>query len=247
MLPPFSSRTHAQHLETFLTRARRLHGEGYPRFIEREFRRYLDCGLLCHGFARIRCPGCGHEQLLAFSCKGRLCPSCVGRRMADTAAYLVDQLLPAAGYRQWVLTFPWVLRFRLAVDRPLLTALLRTFLRALFAWQRRPGRLLAPSRPVRALRRPWPRHVGEEGAWREALVADSDHPCICVAAKAGGSPRHIPARRGQGGPRPQGLLTPVRRRMGALRRCGILCAACGPQSVTGGMRSRTRSGRDRGA
>ena len=62
--------------------------------------------------------------------------------MADTAAYLVDQLLPEAGYRQWVLTFPWALRFRLAVDRPLFTALLRTFLRTLFAWQRRRGRTL---------------------------------------------------------------------------------------------------------
>jgi len=74
-----------------------------------------------------------------------LCPSCVGRRLADAAAYLVDQLLPKAGYRQWALTFPWSLRFRLAVDRPLFTALLRTFLRTLFAWQRR---------------RRWPRRVG---------------------------------------------------------------------------------------
>ncbi len=79
-----------EHLETFLSQACRLLGECYPRFIEREFRRSLDCGLLGHGFARIRCPACGHEQLLAFSCKGTLCPSCVGRRMADTAAYLVD-------------------------------------------------------------------------------------------------------------------------------------------------------------
>ncbi len=29
-------------------------GEGYPRFVEHEFRRYLDCGLPCHGFARLR-------------------------------------------------------------------------------------------------------------------------------------------------------------------------------------------------
>lgn len=64
-------------------------------------------------------------------------------------------LLPEAGYRQWVLTFPWPLRFRLAVDRPLFTALLRTFLRTLFAWQRRRGRVqaragrVAPARPDR--------------------------------------------------------------------------------------------------
>ncbi len=131
-----------EHLETFLEQARELHGEGYPRFIEREFRHYLACGVLSRGFARVRCPACGHERLVGFSCKGRLCPSCVGRRMADTAAYLVDQLLPEAGYRQWVLTFPWTLRFRLAVDRKLFSALISAFLRRLFAWQRRRGRAL---------------------------------------------------------------------------------------------------------
>jgi hypothetical protein len=129
-----------EHLDAFLSEARRRDGEGYPRFIEREFRRYLDCGLLEHGFARLRCPACGEERLVAFSCKGRLCPSCAGRRMADIAAHLVDHLLPVAPYRQWVLTFPWALRFRLAVDRALFSALLRAFLLSLFAWQRRRAR-----------------------------------------------------------------------------------------------------------
>ena len=62
--------------------------------------------------------------------------------MADIAAYLVDDLLPAAPYRQWVLTFPWVLRFRLAVDRPLFSRLLGAVLRTVFAWQRCRGRAL---------------------------------------------------------------------------------------------------------
>ncbi len=62
--------------------------------------------------------------------------------MADIAAYLVDDLLPEAPYRQWVLTFPWVLRFRLAVDRPLFGKLLGAFLGTVFAWQRRRGRAL---------------------------------------------------------------------------------------------------------
>ncbi len=62
--------------------------------------------------------------------------------MADIAVYLVDQLLPEAGYRQWVLTFPWTLRFRLAVDRKLFSALISAYLRTLFAWQRRRGRAL---------------------------------------------------------------------------------------------------------
>ena len=130
------------HLETFLEEPRQRDGHGYPIFLEREFRRHLDCGLLQRGFARLRCPECHFERLVAFSCKGRLCPSCMGRRMADIAAYLVDDLLPEAPYRQWVLTFPWSLRFRLAVDRALFGKLLGVFLRSVFAWQRRRGRAL---------------------------------------------------------------------------------------------------------
>jgi len=129
-----------EHLETFLDQAREPDGDGYPRFVEKEFRRFLTCGLLCHGFARLRCAECGYERLLAFSCKGKLCPSCLARRTADTAAWLVDSLLPEAGYRQWVLTFPYTMRFRLAADRHLLSTLLRVFLQVLFAWQRRRGR-----------------------------------------------------------------------------------------------------------
>ena len=129
-----------EHLETFLEAGRSESENGYPRFVERELRRYLDCGLLCHGFARVRCDACGKDTLVAFSCKTRVCPSCQGRRMADTAAYLVDQRLPEAPYRHHVLTVPWVLRYRLAVDRPLLGRVLGTSLRTLFAWQRRRGR-----------------------------------------------------------------------------------------------------------
>ena len=63
------------HLEMFLHEARAPDGEGYPSFAEHEFRRYLHCGLLCHGFARLRCAECGYERLVGFSCKGKLCPS----------------------------------------------------------------------------------------------------------------------------------------------------------------------------
>ena len=68
--------------------------------------------------------------------------ACQARRMSELSAYLRDQLLPEAPYRQWVLTVPWVLRYRLMVDRKLLSQVLRTFLRTVFAWQRRRGRNL---------------------------------------------------------------------------------------------------------
>jgi hypothetical protein len=67
--------------------------------VEHEFFRYLDCGLLCHRFARLRCAECGYERLVAFLRKGKLCPSCLARRADDTAAWLVDHLFPKAGYR----------------------------------------------------------------------------------------------------------------------------------------------------
>jgi hypothetical protein len=66
-----------------------------PRFVERELRGYLACWILAHGFVRVRCEACGHDRLVAFSCKGRgFCPSGGGRRMADTATHLVDRVLP---------------------------------------------------------------------------------------------------------------------------------------------------------
>ncbi|MBU1244976.1 transposase, partial [Myxococcota bacterium] len=131
-----------EHLATLLAQARQASadGSGYPAFVEKEFRRYLDCGILANGFARLRCPSCGFERLVAFSCKGRLCPSCWAKRAADTAAHLVDRVLPEATYRQWVLTFPWEARLFIAIDRQLLSDLLREFLRTVFAWQRRRGR-----------------------------------------------------------------------------------------------------------
>ncbi len=75
-----------EHLETWLAHHSLddTDGFGVPERIEREFRQYLTCGVLAHGFVRARCDGCGHDILIAFSCKGRgLCPSCNSRRMAD--------------------------------------------------------------------------------------------------------------------------------------------------------------------
>ncbi len=40
--------------------------------------RFLECGDLKQGFARVRCAKCRHEVCVAFSCRGRcICPSCL--------------------------------------------------------------------------------------------------------------------------------------------------------------------------
>ena len=60
--------------------------------------------------------------------------------MADTAANLVDRVLPRVPVRQWVLTLPVGLRYLLAFDAGLTAAVLRAFLRTLFASMRRRAR-----------------------------------------------------------------------------------------------------------
>ena len=72
--------------------------------------------------------------------QGTTVPSCWAKRAADTAAHLVNRVLPEATYRQWVLTFPWEARLFVAIDRKLLSDLLRDFLRTVFSWQRRLGK-----------------------------------------------------------------------------------------------------------
>ncbi len=99
-----------------------------PKHARKELSAYLDCGLLCRGFARLRCGQCGESRLVAFSCKGRgFCPSCLGRRMNATSANLMERVLPETGLRQWVLTFPFPWRWRLAQDGALFGQLTRLF------------------------------------------------------------------------------------------------------------------------
>jgi len=80
-------------------------------FVDEQIGRYLDCGLYENGFARIRCPDCAEEYLLAFSCKTReLCPSCAANRSAATAALLAEDVLEEVAHAQWVFVIPKMLR-----------------------------------------------------------------------------------------------------------------------------------------
>jgi hypothetical protein len=100
-----------------------------PGYVEEELRGYLECGLLCFGFARAVCMNCRTGFVVAFSCKGRgVCPSCNGRHMAQTAAHLADHIIPPVPVRQWVISVPKRLRGMLA-DRPrAVAALTKIFL-----------------------------------------------------------------------------------------------------------------------
>jgi transposase-like zinc-binding protein len=120
----------ADYLETFLVSLDAdPDAKGLPAYVERELYDYLQCGILAHGFVRLGCDTCKHEMLLAFSCKRRgFCPSCAGRRMAQTAAHLVEQVIPWVPTRQWVVSVPVPLRYWMASSQDL-TAMVHTIIR----------------------------------------------------------------------------------------------------------------------
>jgi len=121
-----------QHAATFFAHTEASTGSALPRFVKDEFDAFLECGILGHGFLRLRCGQCGHDRLLAFSCKRRgFCPSCGARRMSQTAAHLVEHVIPHVPVRQWVLSLPIPLRVLLAAQPELVTPVLQVVQRGI--------------------------------------------------------------------------------------------------------------------
>ena len=82
--------------------------------------------------ARAHCDGCGHDSLIAFSCKGRgICPSCNTRHMAQIAAHLVDNVFPKVPVRQWVLSFPKRIRYFLHHNLEIVSTVLNILITAI--------------------------------------------------------------------------------------------------------------------
>ena len=130
--------TIAEHFETWheLASAGQFDGQGdhhTPKpYVRQAFRKYLECGIFAHGFARAWCDDCGHDYFVAYSCKGRgVCPSCNTRRMVETAAHLCDHVFPRLPVRQWVLSVPKRLRYFMQRDGAVLNMVLRIFLRVI--------------------------------------------------------------------------------------------------------------------
>jgi len=88
---------------------------------------FLSCGRLQGGFARIRCPDCRSEHLLAFSCRTRnFCGSCQAKRAALFAEKLASEILAPVPHRHWTFTVPKALRGLFERERSLLGLLSRT-------------------------------------------------------------------------------------------------------------------------
>ena len=88
--------------------------------------KFLDCGDLERGFARVRCDHCKHEYLLAFSCKGRwFCPSCHQKKVQLFGALLSETILFPVPHRHVTFGMPKMLRPCFRFDRDLLKDLCR--------------------------------------------------------------------------------------------------------------------------
>ena len=101
---------------------------GYWRpVINDSISKFLKCGDLQEGFARVRCPDCKKEFFVGYSCRQRsCCPSCDKKRSLLLAYRLNSEVLADVPHRQWVLTLPKRLRVYFRFDRSLLGKLCRT-------------------------------------------------------------------------------------------------------------------------
>ena len=117
------------HFETFEQvyeeRFERPYGFFRP-YVQQVIYRYLDCGFLRNGFARVRCDDCGHEYLPAFSCKRRhFCPSRHQKRVVEFGERLCLEVVKAGPHRHVVLSIPKILRRYFLYDRKRLSGLSR--------------------------------------------------------------------------------------------------------------------------
>ena len=69
--------------------------------------------------------------------------------MADTAAHLVDRVLPEVPIRQWVLSLPYTLRYRMAYDSQLVGDVYHIFVQTVFSSLRRRARIVGAGKKLK--------------------------------------------------------------------------------------------------
>ena len=79
--------------------------------VDQVVQKFLKCGDLAQGFARIGACGCGNELLLPFSCKCRnFCPSCHQKKVLLFGEQVRYEIVYPVPHRQYVFTIPKRLR-----------------------------------------------------------------------------------------------------------------------------------------
>ena len=106
--------------------------------VEDVVNKYLDCGDLTKGFARIYCENCKKSMLLPFSCKGRwFCPSCHEKKVLLFGEFITGTIAFPVPHRQYVFSLPIMLRVYFRNNRQLLKKLCRIANECLLEFLRR--------------------------------------------------------------------------------------------------------------
>ena len=112
------------HFDQFLGEYQEKHEKKYGvlrSVIKEVVSKYIGCGDLTKGFARVVCKKCGQSYLLAFSCRGRwFCPSCHQKKVLQFGEFIAQTVAYPVPHRQYVLTLPKMLRVYFKHDRELI-------------------------------------------------------------------------------------------------------------------------------
>ena len=104
----------SDHLDNFLRHYERryesTHGRLAP-YVEKVLNQFLLCGDPNQGVTLFTCKKCKISLAVPFSCKTRICPSCMSRRAEDLSEGLGDAL-PRVPYRHIVITLPRLMGIR---------------------------------------------------------------------------------------------------------------------------------------
>ena len=104
----------SDHLDNFLRHYERryqsTHGRLAP-YVEKVLNQFLLCGDPNQGVTLFTCKECKISLAVPFSCKTRICPSCMSRRAEDLSEGL-GEALPRVPYRHVVITLPRLMGIR---------------------------------------------------------------------------------------------------------------------------------------
>lgn len=120
--------------EIYDTKYAKIYGRFRIDRISEVVHNFIWCGDYTQGVARIQCtnPDCREEFFRPFSCKGfYLCPSCSQKRSLLFSEYMDEQLLLRLPHRQFVWTFPKILRPFFRHDRRLFSEISRLLFKML--------------------------------------------------------------------------------------------------------------------
>ena len=129
------------HGEDFLKVYDSRYGESHgplPLQSAKILEKLLRCGDPRYGLTLLHCPDCHIHMAVAFSCKTRVCPSCINRR-AEVLSHSLAEKLPEGDYRHLVVTLPkkMGLRKRFQLDTRLHRQIGRLVHRVITRWTAR--------------------------------------------------------------------------------------------------------------